>query len=85
MANTMHMHAASGPFAPLASLMVEAVASVMDGFRGLTINPITKLVELQARSDARRHLLDMEDRLLTDIGLSRADAINEARKPVWKA
>lgn len=85
MANTMNMHAAGGPFAPLASLMVEAVASAMEGLQGLTVNPIAKLAQLQARAQQRRHLMELEDRLLADIGLDRVDAIKEARKPVWKA
>jgi uncharacterized protein YjiS (DUF1127 family) len=32
----------------------------------------------------RRHLARMDDRLLRDIGLSRADAKREINKPFWR-
>lgn len=31
----------------------------------------------------RRQLADMDDRMLADIGLSRSDAMTEARRPLW--
>lgn len=31
----------------------------------------------------RRRLAEMDDRMLADIGLSRLDAMAEARRPVW--
>jgi uncharacterized protein YjiS (DUF1127 family) len=37
---------------------------------------------LQARR-TRRHLAEMDDRLLADIGTSRADAATEANRPFW--
>ncbi|KAA3628906.1 MAG: DUF1127 domain-containing protein [Proteobacteria bacterium] len=37
----------------------------------------------QARARQRRDLLDLDDRLLRDIGINRADAEREARKPFW--
>lgn len=37
-----------------------------------------------ARSGQRRALLDLDDRLLADIGLTRDDAWREARKPFWR-
>ena len=43
------------------------------------------MVAWQQRYELRQHLLEMDDRLLDDIGFSRADAIREARKPFWKA
>jgi len=39
----------------------------------------------QRRAEERRQLLDMDDHLLADIGLTHADAVAEAEKPVWKA
>ena len=38
-----------------------------------------------ARSEQRRSLLQMSDRLLADIGISRDEAEIEGRKPFWKA
>jgi uncharacterized protein YjiS (DUF1127 family) len=37
------------------------------------------------RSRQRRQLARMEDRLLRDIGLDRASAMEEASKPFWQA
>jgi uncharacterized protein YjiS (DUF1127 family) len=37
------------------------------------------------RSRQRRQLLEMDDRQLKDIGVTRAEAELEGRKPIWKA
>jgi uncharacterized protein YjiS (DUF1127 family) len=37
------------------------------------------------RSKQRRQLLEMDDRQLKDIGITRAEAELEGRKPMWKA
>lgn len=37
------------------------------------------------RSRQRRQLLEMDDRQLKDIGITRAEAELEGRKPIWKA
>ncbi len=42
------------------------------------------LDEWQRRRVERRHLLYLDDYLLKDIGISRADAEFEARKPFWR-
>ena len=39
----------------------------------------------RSRSNERRRLAEFDDRLLKDIGVSRADAWKEANKPFWKA
>lgn len=36
------------------------------------------------RHSTRRCLMALDDRLLKDIGLSRADALREGSKPFWK-
>jgi uncharacterized protein YjiS (DUF1127 family) len=36
------------------------------------------------RQRQRRELLDLDDHLLNDIGVSRQEAVWEARKPFWK-
>ena len=51
-------------------------------------NPVKRLyatiVAWQQRYELRQHLLEMDDRLLDDIGFSRVKANQEAAKPFWK-
>ena len=35
-------------------------------------------------SRQRRALADLDDRLLSDVGISRYDAVHEASKPFWR-
>lgn len=50
---------------------------------------IYRLLELltlwHERQRQRRALLKLDDRLLSDIGISRCEAEQEASKPFWKA
>lgn len=39
----------------------------------------------QQRYELRRHLAELDDHLLRDIGLTRAQAAAEAAKPFWRA
>lgn len=41
------------------------------------------LLRWQELARQRQALLALDDRLLKDIGLSRADAVREARRPFW--
>ncbi|MCC7047148.1 MAG: DUF1127 domain-containing protein [Alphaproteobacteria bacterium] len=43
------------------------------------------LVEWQERARARRLLADIDERLLADMGIGRAEAFVEAEKPFWRA
>jgi len=36
------------------------------------------------RSQERRHLAELEDHYLKDIGISRSEALAEAAKPFWQ-
>lgn len=38
----------------------------------------------QERAFQRAALASLDDRMLKDIGLSRVDAVEEARRPFWK-
>jgi uncharacterized protein YjiS (DUF1127 family) len=46
---------------------------------------LSRLAEWRERSEQRTHLASMNDRMLKDIGVSRSDAVREARKPFWQA
>jgi uncharacterized protein YjiS (DUF1127 family) len=39
----------------------------------------------QERERQRRHLMALDNRLLSDMGLSRADAVAEYSKPFWRS
>lgn len=46
---------------------------------------LIRILEIwQERAEQRRHLLELDERLLRDIGLSRYDAFREAAKPFWR-
>ena len=43
------------------------------------------LATWNSRQAQRRHLLELDDRLLSDMGLSREQAEAEAAKPFWRS
>jgi uncharacterized protein YjiS (DUF1127 family) len=43
------------------------------------------LLTWSERARQRRELASLDEKLLRDIGISRADAIGEAAKPFWRA
>ena len=58
------------------------------GFRGLAVRLLMTCLETlaiwQERAAARYRLAEMDDRMLRDIALSRADTEREIRKPFWR-
>ncbi len=66
---------------------VDAPRSALDGIAGLARLPLAILKTLlvwQERDQQRRHLAALDDRLLRDMGISRADAAREAAIPFWR-
>lgn len=47
-------------------------------------NPFEIASRYQERWRQRQQLLELDERLLVDIGISRCQAISEACKPFWK-
>ncbi|RJF90046.1 DUF1127 domain-containing protein [Oleomonas cavernae] len=45
---------------------------------------VTVALEWQRRKHERRHLAELDEYLLRDMGLSRADVAHETAKPFWK-
>ena len=48
-------------------------------------NPLKWVVQANRVHRSRRHLSRLSDEALNDIGLTRAQATEEAAKPVWDA
>ncbi len=66
---------------------VDASRSALDGIAGLARPPFAILKTLlvwQERDQQRRHLAALDDRLLRDMGISRAEAAREAAVPFWR-
>ncbi len=74
-------------YSTLQSPAVDASRSALDAIAGLARLPLAILETLlvwQERGQQRRHLVALDDRLLRDIGVSRADAAREAAVPFWR-
>ena len=55
------------------------------GLNTMIVSAMDTVLDWQDRARQRHNLLEMDDHLLRDIGLSRADLENEATKPFWRA
>ncbi len=60
-----------------------AVQALWRGLAAAAAGAIDRLLRWQELASQRRALLALEPRLLSDIGLSRADAVREAARPFW--
>jgi len=58
--------------------------SSLKGLGTLIVSAMDTVLDWQDRARQRHNLLEMDDHLLRDIGLSRADLENEAAKPFWR-
>ena len=52
--------------------------------RTMASGTVSGLVNWAARARQRSQLRELDPRLLRDIGLTRGDALVEAKKPFWK-
>ncbi len=57
----------------------------LKGLGTLIVNAMDTVLDWQDRARQRHRLGEMDDHLLRDIGLSRADLEYEAAKPFWRA
>ncbi len=53
--------------------------------RGWPGEILDRLLLWQGRAKQRRQLSELDDRLLSDIGIDRIDAGQESSKPFWQA
>ena len=51
--------------------------------RGLIADVALRLHEMMRARATRRLLREMDDRMLSDIGIGRGDALVEAGRPMW--
>ena len=66
--------------------VVPQPAARPDGRRWLTRARVRDVVlSWHERGRQRRQLMGLSDHVLREIGISRAAALGEARKPVWRA
>ena len=57
----------------------------LKGLSGLIVKATDTVLDWQERARQRHRLGEMDDHLLRDIGLSRADLEYESSKPFWRA
>ncbi len=60
-----------------------SLAEVIKTLWNLPLRFVGLLVTWQERAIARHRLMQMEDHLLADMGISRKAALEEANKPFW--
>ena len=51
---------------------------------GLFTAAVERVVVWQERTEQRRHLVGLDDRMLRDIGLNRSDVMREYMKAPWE-
>ena len=68
-----------------ATLCLERPANRRSGVGILLVGMLAWLRDCHAVYRQRRELLALDDRMLKDIGLSRADAFREGSKPFWRS
>jgi uncharacterized protein YjiS (DUF1127 family) len=68
-----------------ATLCLEAPANHRSGIRPRLVAALARLREWHAVYRQRRALLGLDAAMLKDIGISRADAVQEGNKPFWRS
>lgn len=70
-------------FTDLAAMMTQAVDAAIAGGLDLAETGFATLTRWSGRAAQRRHLAELDEHLLRDIGMDRDTARTEARKPFW--
>ena len=69
---------------PYSSLQTLAIPAPFTGWGRMCRRVAARLLRLYDRQLQRRVLLELDDRMLADIGLKREQAQTEGRKPFWR-
>ena len=75
--------ALSGLRTPAADISLKGIS--FKGLSTLIVKATDTVLDWQERARQRHRLGEMDDHLLRDIGLSRADLEHETAKPFWRA
>lgn len=70
------------PWQPLKTMRTSV--SINETLTAAMVRLIDCMVSWQKRAAERHHLSGLDDRLLKDMGLSRADVDQEISKPFWR-
>ena len=65
--------------------MTRHINGVYAYMSGSPLRFLDVLARWSERAQSRRALLSLDDRMLSDIGVSRADAYREADTPFWRS
>ena len=64
--------------------MTKRINNVYAYMSGTPLRVLDTLAAWRDRASSRRALLTLDQRMLSDIGISRADAEREAGSPFWR-
>ncbi len=81
----MHTISQRGPFGAYAGPQRPTAASFGEILLEAATRALRTLVTWHERGRQRRALAQLDARMLTDLGLSRAEIAMESRKPFWQA
>ncbi len=81
----MHTISQRGPFGAYAGPRRPTAASFGEFLLEAAARALRTLLTWQERDRQRRALAQLDARMLTDVGLSRAEVAMELRKPFWQA
>lgn len=75
----------AGVLAETSEAFVAAVSEILTGANDVIGSGANKLATWSERMAQRQHLVELDNRLLDDIGMDRGEALKEADKPFWRA
>lgn len=64
-------------------LLVDWLSWALQGLRMGAGRALGSMLAAYLRYQSRRHLAELDDRALKDIGLTRLDVVRETDKPFW--
>ena len=63
---------------------IRTAPGISPSLKDRAVSAVTLLMDWHERARQRRALLTLDDRMLKDIGISRAEAEHEACQPFWR-